>query len=304
MIKPGETKATVAICAQDKLGEGVMWCPDERALYWVDVPLPSKIHRWSPTSGDHQSWTMPEMVTALAKRRDGSLLVASHHGVGAFSPRTGAFERLIEPEAGKPDNRSNDGAPDAMGRFWLGTMCNNIAPDGTYYDAGQTTGVLWRIDADLTAHPMVEGIGISNSVAFSPDGRQLYFADTAQGAIYVCDFDLNRGEISDRRVFSALEGHGYPDGSCVDVEGFLWNARWEGGCVIRFAPDGQVDRVVQIPATRVTCCAFGGPELATMYVTTSRLHLSPAELEAQPDAGALFAFDPGVRGLVRPAFAG
>jgi sugar lactone lactonase YvrE len=132
----------------------------------------------------------------------------------------------------------------------------------------------------------------------------MYFADTLVGAIHVYDFDLELGAISNKRLFSKVEGHGYPDGATVDAEGYVWNARWEGGCVIRFAPDGEVDAIVAIPASRVTCCAFGGDDLDTLYVTTSRLHLTEQELAAQPQAGGVFAFKPGVKGLPRPAFAG
>lgn len=294
----------VAVPAMDKLGEGAFWCPDEAALYWLDVPMPSRIHRLHPASGTHDEWPMREMVASMAKRPDGTLLVASHHGLNSFDPRTGSLTRLAAPEAHLPDNRSNDGAPDARGRFWYGTMCNNIAADGSYFDRGLASGILWKVEPDLTATPMVEGIGISNAVAFSPDNRTFYFADTIQETIYAFDFDIETGTLGERRVFAGPQGDGlgYPDGACIDAEGYLWNARWEGACVIRFAPDGRVDRIVAIPASRVTSCAFGGDALDTLYVTTSRLHLGDEELRRYPDAGALFSFRPGVRGLKRPSF--
>lgn len=297
-------RVDIAIAAgtRDKLGEGAFWCPEEQALYWVDVPMPSMIHRLVPASGKHRQWPMPEMVMSMAKRRDGTLLVASHHGLNIFDPADGTLERILAPEADKPDNRSNDGAPDAKGRFWYGTMCNNIAEDGSYYDLGRATGALWKVEPDGAAQMMVGGIGIANATAFSPDNRIFYFADTARDTIFAWDFDLDLGALSNRRVFTAPQGLGSPDGACIDADGYLWNARWGGGCVVRFAPDGSIDRVVDIPAARVTSCAFGGPDLDRLYVTTSRLHLTAAELADQPDAGALFSFVPGVAGLPRPMF--
>jgi len=290
--------------ARDKLGEGVIWDPAEGVLWWVDVPMPSVIHRLDPASGDHGHWVMSEMVMSLSKRRDGTLLVASHHGLNVFDPKDGSLKRVAGPEANLPLNRSNDGSTDAAGRFWFGTMRNNIASDNSYIDMQESSGSLYRVGADMVPVRMDGPVGISNSTAWSPDAKTMYFADTLVGSIYAYDFDLPLGAISNRRVFSDVQGHGYPDGSCVDTEGYLWNARWEGGCVIRFAPDGTIDRIVRIPCARVTCCAFGGADLATLYVTTSRLHLSAEELALQPDAGGLFAFSPGVAGQMPHQFAG
>ena len=289
---------------RDKLGEGIFWCPIERALYWVDVPMPSFLHRWDPETGKHDKWPMPEMITSLAKRRDGTLLVASHHGLNVFDPRDAKLMRVAAPEADQPGNRANDGGVDGKGRFWFGTMQNNVAADGAYMDIEQSTGVLYKVEPDLRIVPMEGGIGISNATCWSPDHRTMYFADTLLGAIHAYDFDLELGAISNKRVFANPDSLGFPDGATVDAEGYVWNARWEGGSLIRFAPDGAVDAVIAIPASRVTCCAFGGDDLDTLYVTTSRLHLTEQELAEQPQAGGIFALKPGVKGLPRPGFAG
>jgi sugar lactone lactonase YvrE len=289
---------------RDKLGEGVIWDAAGQVLWWVDVPMPSAIHRLSPATGTTQSWAMPEFVTSLSRRRDGRLLVASHSGLNIFDPADGSLKRIAAPEADKPLNRGNDGATDAAGRFWYGTMRNNIAPDNGDLGITEKSGCLYRVGADMVPVRMEGGIGISNSISWSPDARTMYFADTLAGEIYAYDFDLDLGAISNRRLFSALEGHGAPDGSCVDADGFLWNARWGAGEVIRFAPDGSVDRIERIPARRVTCCAFGGSDLATLYITTSRLHLTERELADQPQAGGLFACRPGVTGQPPTQFAG
>ena len=298
------TKVQCVLDCQDKLGEGVIWDSAEKVLWWVDVLMPSAIHRLDPNSGAHRQWVRPEMVMSLSKRRDGTLLVASHHGLNVFNPADGSLKRIAGPETDQPLNRSNDGGTDAKGRFWFGTMRNNIAADNSYIDVPEDLGSLYRMGADLLPVRMDGPFGISNSTAWSPDARTMYFADTRAGCIYAYDFDLALGAISNRRTFSNLQDHGYPDGSCVDAEGFLWNARWEGGCVIRFAPDGSIDRIVKVPASRVTCCAFGGDDLSTLFVTTSRLHLTAEELAGQPQAGGLFSCRPGLTGQAPNQFTG
>jgi sugar lactone lactonase YvrE len=289
---------------QDKLGEGVIWDAAEQSVWWVDLPHPGRIHRFHPESGKHDVWITNEMVMALSKRRDGTLLVASHHGLNIFDPASGILKRIAAPEAHLPLNRSNDGATDGAGRFWYGSMANNVTDDNAYFDPGLFSGILYKVEADFHVTPMLDGIGIHNATCWSPDAKTMYFADTVKNEIYACDYDLALGAIANRRVFSNLEGRGHPDGATVDSEGYLWSARWEGSCVIRFAPNGEVDRIVKVPASRVTCCVFGGAALDTLYMTTSRLHLSATELGAQPHAGGLFAVKPGVKGQPTPQFAG
>ena len=296
-------EVTCVLDAEDKLGEGVIWDSVEGALWWVDVPRPSAIHRLNLTTGRHSKWVMREMVMSLSKRRDGRLLVASHHGLNVFDPVDGSLKCVAAPEADRPFNRSNDGATDAAGRFWFGTMRNNIGDDNAYLNVSENSGSLYRVGASLIPVRMEGQIGISNSIAWSPDTKTMYFADTLARTIYAYDFDVELGAISNRRIFSDVTDHGYPDGSCVDAEGYLWNARWEGGCVIRFAPNGSTDRIIEVPASRVTCCAFGGPDLDTLYITTSRLHLTAIELAATPQAGGLFSCRPGVTGQAPNQFA-
>jgi L-arabinonolactonase len=271
--------------SRDKLGEGVFWCPEERALYWVDIPMPSLLHRWDPATGAHRTWPMPEMISALAKRRDGSLLVASHHGLNVFDPRAGTLRRIAAPEADQPLNRSNDGTTDPAGRFWFGTMRNNIAPDGSDLPLTESAGTLYKVERDFRLVPMEGGIGIPNASCFSPDARTFYLADTRERVIFAYDFDLALGALSNKRVFAAPEGYGYPDGSTVDAEGYVWNARWEAGCVLRFAPDGSIDRVVRVPAPFVTCCAFGGDALDTLYITRAFCFL--IESKGIPDSAGI-----------------
>ncbi|MEP5089327.1 MAG: SMP-30/gluconolactonase/LRE family protein, partial [Paracoccaceae bacterium] len=185
----------------------------------------------------------------------------------------------------------------------LGTMQNNIAPDGSGMDIISASGGLYRIDRDLSCHTMVTDITISNTICWSPDNLVMYFSDTATGKIFAYDFDLAKGEISNKREFATFD-RGHPDGSTVDAEGFVWNARWGGSCVVRFAPNGTVDRVVEIPAAQVTNCAFGGSDLSTLFVTTARQDLSDSDLKNTPDAGNIFSAWPGVRGIADNRFGG
>ncbi|MGF1625751.1 MAG: SMP-30/gluconolactonase/LRE family protein [Alphaproteobacteria bacterium] len=288
------------------LAEGPCWDARAQSLYWTDVPS-RRIHRWQP-GGEHRSWAVPQMVTAIAPRTAGGLIVAETHGLAFFDPGTGAMTPFVAPEADKPLNRSNDGACDRQGRFWYGTMYNNIADDGGALEIEGSTGALYRVEPDGRWTTMVADVGISNTLAWSGDERLFYFADTFTG-IYAFDWEPGIGSIANRRPFAMqdrpeLAGRGHPDGSAIDAEGFLWNCRWDGGCVIRFAPDGSIDRIVDLPCSRVTSAVFGGPDLETLYITTVTYGLDEAERAAQPLAGGIFAYDPGVKGLPDGVFAG
>lgn len=304
MTTTTEIPVTCLLDVKDKLGEGCFWDADTQTLWWLDILMPSAIHRYHVASGAHRSWRLSEKVTAMAKRRDGTILVGSHTAVNIFNPETGAMTpwRKIDPET--PGNRGNDGACDAMGRFWFGTMMNNIGPMNEDLPITASTGKLFRVDPDGAVHVMETGIGVSNGPCWSPDNAQFYFADTRAQVIYAYDFDLAAGTISNRRVLNDSKDHGYPDGATVDSEGFIWSARWEGECVLRIDPKGRIDRVVPIPSRRVTNLCFGGPKLDILYVTTSCFHLPPEEEMRNPLQGGLFCFDPGVTGFEKPAFAG
>jgi len=183
-------------------------------------------------------------------------------------------------------------------------MQNNIAPDGSNLPLEGSQGAVWRIDPDFGATRMVEQICIPNGIVWSPDQKTLYLVDSMIQTIFAYDFDLGSGTIANRRIFSGVTDLGYPDGSAVDAEGYVWNARWAGSAVVRLAPDGRIAQVVPIPAERVTSCTFGGEDLGTLYVTTSRIHISAESLARHPQQGGIFAFEPGIKGLPRPQFAG
>ncbi len=294
------------------LGEGAFWDHATQTLWWLDVPMPSRLFSWHPASGRQTSYAMPEMITSMrAMKNSGCLIIASHGGINRFDPTTGSLTRLFDPEPGKPFNRCNDGGTDGRGRFWFGTMQNNIAPNGDGMAIVSAAGSLFCLDPDFTVpdftvpdftvHERASGIGIANTVCWSPDQRTFYFSDTMTGVIAAYDFDLASGTINNQRDFARFE-RGVPDGSAMDAEGFLWNARWGGQCVVRFAPDGRVDRVIDLPVSLPTSLAFGGEDLATLYITTARHGFSPEQRALEPWAGHLLACEPGVVGLAVPAF--
>jgi L-arabinonolactonase len=276
----------------DVLGEVPRWHPVERALYWIDAFKPA-VHRLDAT-GKLDSWTPPEKLGSFAPCAAGGLLIAGRNGLAHYDPASGQLERIVDPEGGGAVNILNDGRCDARGRFWVGSMSKTME---------RASGRLYRLERGRL-DAVDENIWVSNGVCFSPDKTKMYFADSHVKTIFVCDFDLAAGTLGARRVFATMEGPGVPDGSSVDADGFVWNAAFDAGCLIRYAPDGRVDRTVALPVSRPTACAFGGPDLATLYVTTARFRLAPEKLAAEPHAGGLLALDVGTRGLPEAMYEG
>jgi sugar lactone lactonase YvrE len=277
----------------DVVGEVPIWSARDEALYWIDVFKPA-LHRLEPASGRVTSWTPPVKSGSFALRAAGGVVLASRAGLGLYDPATGSFELIHDPEADRPNNWLNDGRCDRRGRFWVGSMDKTVQrPDARLY----------RLDPDRACHVMADGLWFTNTLAFSPDDRVLYVGDSHLKTIFRYDFDLAAGAIANRRPFATVD-HGVLDGSCVDADGYLWNAVFDGGRIVRYAPDGRIDRTIALPVTRPAACTFGGADLATLYVTTASFRLSGAERAAQPFAGGLLALDVGARGLPEPLFAG
>ncbi|WP_048646326.1 SMP-30/gluconolactonase/LRE family protein [Nitratireductor soli] len=289
------TTVEIAAPAQNLLGESPIWCERTGRLFWVDGRAPAFLSLDSAT-GAVASHAMPETIGSICLTETGGLLAAMTSGVFRLSMDGAVGARVAAPQPNHPDNRFNDGRCDRHGRFWVGTLNDRERV---------ATGALWRIDADFSATLMQSEIIVPNSLAFSPDNRRMYMSDTYRHEIYAFDFDIDDGTIRNKTLFSDLKGGpGRPDGSAMDAEGCLWNAEYAGGRVVRYTPDGGVDRVIELPVSQVTCCAFGGVGLDELYITTARQRLSPEQLAAEPLAGNLFVVRPGVRGLPEARFAG
>jgi sugar lactone lactonase YvrE len=295
---------TCLVPSADLLGEGCLWDQAGQALWWLDIARPSRIHRFEPASGAHRMWHSHLLLTTLALRTSGGLVLGGEDGVYGFDPGSGAITPLQRPEGVVPVKRFNDGACDPQGRLWIGTMQQNIGPMGEDLDITQDSGVLFRLGTDGGMAVVEMNVGVSNGPCWSPDGRTFYFSDSRNQLIYAYDFDGGEGRISNRRVLNDTKDHGYPDGATVDAEGFIWSARWDGSCVLRIDPKGRIDRIIAIPAQRPTCVCFGGAGMNTMYVTSSRAHLDAASMARFPLQGGLFCFNPGVAGTGKFSFAG
>lgn len=283
---------------RDILGERPLWDVEEEALYWVDIRRPA-LRRLDHGSGGVDTRPMPGLVGSIALAGPGRLLVALAEQVAVYDWVAGRFDTVAELPARVPGHRFNDGRCDRQGRFWVGTMHNvTRTPEGVLYRLDARGASAWELAA------VRGGVRIPNSLAWSPDGRTMYFADSLDHAIFAHDFDPETGAMGPARPFAATTPPGFPDGSTVDADGFLWNAEFNAARVVRYAPDGRVERVVEVPVPRPTSCAFGGPGLDTLFITTASQGMTPEELEAQPLTGALLALDVGVRGIPEPRWTG
>jgi sugar lactone lactonase YvrE len=288
-----ESDVTCVADVHALLGEGPVWVSQEAALYWVDIKG-RKIFRLG-AGGQLDQWETPFRVGSLAPRASGGFIAGTDQGIASIDLGSGRFEVVDQPEADLPDNRFNDGKVDRAGRFWAGTM------DDTEKAAA---GTLYRIDPDLRWTAIDAGYRVTNGPAFSPSGDRMYHNDSARKVTYVFDLD-SAGNATNRRVFGTYgAGEGYPDGMTVDAEACLWIAFWDGGCVRRYSPDAELLQTIEVPVARPTSCAFGGPDLDRLYITSASIGLDAAARSVQPQAGGLFMTSPGVRGLSEIPFAG
>lgn len=282
----------LVLAADDELGEGPLWHPQEKALYWVDIEG-RRYHRLEPQSGLHEITPVSARPGVLAFRRQGGLVLATDRGFLLFDPASGEQTLLGDPEANKPQTRFNDGAVDRMGRFWAGTM------------GDPRNNNLYRLDPDGSIHCMDTGIDLSNGISWSLDDRVMYFVDSIPKVIYAYDFDLASGSIANRRVFidrSAQQG--VPDGLIVDADGYLWTAIWGGGCLERYDPHGRLVQNFPMPVTFPTSMAFSGPDMEDLYITSARTEIPLDERAQFPLAGSLFRMRAAGRGVAEPMFAG
>ena len=284
---------SLAIPGSDFLAEGPHWDAERGRLLWVDILAPALVTTDTRVE-TRSAKALPSLTGVAIPKATGGYVLGTETGIQALDP-DGTLKLLADPEADRPGNRFNDGKCDAKGRLWLGSLAISTEP-------GQ--GALWRYDG-REAVKMLDGLDVANGLGWSPDTRVFYFADSRQRVIWAFDFDLEAGTIQNRRVFHQFaETDGVPDGLCVDAEGGVWVAMWDGWAVRRFRPDGSPDQQITVPVPRPTSCAFGGADLATLYITTARIRLTAAQLEDAPLSGALLSARPGMHGLPAHVFAG
>jgi sugar lactone lactonase YvrE len=285
----------LAVDAHDQIGEGPSWDDGDQSLLWVDI-AGQRVRRLDPADGSTWQRTFDQMVGAVLPRSAGGLALCLQDGVWLTDSDEGSVRRLVAIEADDPDTRLNDVKVDRAGRLWGGTMALDARPDA---------GAFYRIGADGSLAVIASPTTISNGIDWSPDDGLMYYIDSARHRVDVFDFDLASGTALDRRPFISFEeSAGLPDGMTVDAEGCLWVAFYDGWSVRRYTPAGDLDRIIGLPTARITSCAFGGPDLSDLYVTSATDGLGTAQLAEQPHAGGLFVIRTGVAGLPSTPFAG
>jgi len=284
---------TCVLPVGDACGEAAVWDDTPGVLYWCDVTR-FLIHRFDPRARTFESWFFNEPVVALSLSEDPDLMLVAL-GSKLVWWRPGTDERrdhgFTLPDY--PAMRFNDGRTDPLGNFWVGSMRNNIRADGELIEAKGDDGILYRVAPDGKATVWESGIGIPNTLCWSPDARTFYSADSSAGKIFAYDFDPATGDISGKRLFHHDPGRGVPDGSAIDAEGYLWNCRFAGRAIVRIAPDGRVDKVIDMPVGNITTAAFGGANRRTLYVTSASI----LRTEGDRLAGALWAIETATSGL-------
>ncbi|MBE9166313.1 SMP-30/gluconolactonase/LRE family protein [Pleurocapsales cyanobacterium LEGE 06147] len=279
--------------ARARLGECPLWDAERKLLYWVDI-YNYRVHQFDPSAGSDRFFDVGDAVGSIALAGSDRLLLALRERLAFLNLQTEEVTFLMSVEADKPDNRLNDGKCDRQGRFWFGSM-SEAEPQANLY----------RYDPDGSLHVMEMGLTISNGMGWSPDEKTFYLTDSPTQKIYAYDFDVETGQINNRRVFVDLSGEPFvPDGLAIDSEGYLWSAMWDGWCLIRFDPEGQEVLRVQMPVQRPTCCTFGGEQLNDLYITTASVGLSQKEIQKSFYSGDLFCLKTDVRGMSAVSYQG
>jgi len=299
MISSSITSEPVCVAPTgDRCGEGAVWHAAHAAVYWTDINR-FLIHRFTVADQCVRTWFFDEPVTALMLTdRDDVLAVALGSGVILWEPAADMRHKPIFLLEGWPKVRLNVGRPDPRGSLWVGSMRHNVNQDGSPKDVGGKDGILFCLEADASVKILRREVGISNTLAWSPDRRRFYFGDSLANVIWAYDYDAATGAISNEAPFFQDFDRGVPDGSTVDAEGFLWNCRYYGGCVVRVAPDGKIDRVIEMPVRNITTCTFGGSDRKTLYITTASADAAPGDRLA----GGLYAIQCEVAGQAEKPF--
>jgi sugar lactone lactonase YvrE len=286
---------TCVLDAKAELGECPVWSAEEQTLYWVDSYAPA-LHRLDPATGATRRWAMPRPIGSFGLRESGGAVVALRDGFHLLDFDTGELSFLIGPMQ-VPGTRFNDGKVSPDGRFWAGTMDEE--------KLSRPLGALYRLDPDGALHRMVDGLIVSNGLAWSGDGRTMFHSDSKGMVVWAYDYDPEQGTLANRRVIARpTEEVGRPDGAAADVEGFYWSAGISAGVLNRWAPDGRLDRAIPLPCSNPTMPCFGGPDLTTIFVTSLRHGVAWDVLAAKPLSGGIFAVQVDVPGVPVARFKG
>lgn len=289
------TTVEVAVAGPAEVAESPVWDDGSGELVWVDIPA-GFIRRWRPGTGVVSTLAVGQPVGAIALQRGGGLVAAVRDGFAVVDEAIGTTTPCAVIEADRPNIRMNDGKCDRAGRFWAGTMAEDMRPGA---------GCLYRLDPDLKVTTVLTGVSLSNGIGWSPDDRTMYYVDSVEHTIDAFEFDLSHGRLGVRRPFVAIDpGDGMPDGISVDADGNVWVALWGGGVVRRYLRTGDLDVVVQFPVAQVTSCTLGGPDLRDLYVTSASRGLSAEDRGRQPHAGAIFHVRVDVPGSPAARFGG
>ena len=291
--------------AKNHLGEGPLWDVQEQRLYWIDS---SAAEIWSAKADGSgvKRYFVPSHIGSMALREKGGAVLALANGFSLYDFTTQKLTHIGDPEADEPENRLNDGKVDRRGRFIAGYMSyDHDREDASRGQRPVRNSALYRLDPDLSIHRLDAGIKCSNGPCWSPDNKTFYFCDSYDKVMYAYDYDIDTGNVANRRVFASNKDYpGTFDGSTVDSEGYIWNAHVFGGRIIRYAPNGEIDRMVEFPVRNLTSVMFGGPNLDILYVTCMGRPMKGVP-QKEAEAGGLFAVHGlGVKGLPEPRFAG
>lgn len=276
-----------------QLGEGPFWDAPTQALYWVDIAARQALRL---QGSQLRVWQLPEHVSAFIPCERGGALVTLSSGVYRLDLASEALTLLCVADP-QPGNRANEARCDAQGRLWLGSMQNNLGAQGEDLPVTRRAGSLLRIDPEGQVTPLLHELGIPNTLLWRDDGQQVLFGDSLDGTLYRHAI-LPGDRLGPAQAWFGPHARGVPDGSAIDSQGFVWNARWDGACLLRLTPDGELDRIIELPVSRPTSCVFGGPDLTTLYITTAASPLN------HPLDGALLAIEVEVPGTPCHRFAG
>ncbi len=288
--------ARLAFEAQDVVGESILWDDRRARLIWVDI-IGQRIHALDPESGAHLLWKTPGRVTSIGLRQDGGAIVGLERQIALWD-WDGPFRPMVEVEPDLPGNRLNEGCVGPDGKFWVGTMANNINDDDSARDPGPAAGSLYRLDGPGKLTRLTNDVfGITNTLIW-PKTDRLITADTLANEVYAYEIDRISAQLINRKTLLSGFHRGLPDGSCIDSNGCIWSARVAGGgCLTRMTQEGQITDVIDLPCSWPTSCTFGGPDLETLYVTSARFTMSPQHLAENPQEGAVFAIAGLAKGL-------